>query len=266
MGPCSIVRLLALLGFAKYTSATKARASPTAYNEDAVEYAPTFQGNQQQQYTSMMQQPMQAAYQQPMQAVYQQPVQNAEQYQMRMPNGGEQFVQYDSQQMTQPQGYSGQQASFLAPASPGDEAVVLNQLTQAVAEQSQALTALERQQSKLMQAQSDYSEKSLELFSRLAGAPQCSSYSKNGIGPVETRSDCKDACKTAEGLSRKSCGLENFKGEKGKAKCSCCTKCSIGSCNSYRSVCKDDDYSASHPTHLMSTAVLALMFLGQAYM
>lgn len=91
-------------------------------------------------------------------------------------------------------------------------------------------------------------------------APPCADYSKNGAGPVTDRKSCEDACYTAEGLSKPACcDLEDFKGANGTAKCDCCSGTSGGSCNSYRSVCEDPDFSNGAFRRAGSLALVSLL-------
>lgn len=170
--------LLALLGSVACAAGAKAKEAGYGAQE---QLAPTYQG-QGFMTNAVYSQPIQDANQ-PMQVAYQQPAQ------------GESFLATNSYDQPAPNGAQyQQQTSFVATAPAGDTAV-LNQLTRAVQQQSQALTALEQEQSKLAQLQSDFTHNSLKLFERLAAKPKCKDLTPN---KVTDQASCEKACKATD--------------------------------------------------------------------
>merc|ERR1719271_754513 len=103
---------------------------------------------------------------------YDQP-QNAAQYQMQNSNAAfaQMPMQQDMQQQMQQQQemqQQQQQPSFLATAAQAEPAAAdaMARLAGAIAQQNQALVALEAEQHQLAELQSDFAEKSLNLFER----------------------------------------------------------------------------------------------------
>eukprot|EP00933_Yihiella_yeosuensis_P036811 TRINITY_DN30623_c1_g1_i1.p1 TRINITY_DN30623_c1_g1~~TRINITY_DN30623_c1_g1_i1.p1 ORF type:complete len:125 (+),score=12.27 TRINITY_DN30623_c1_g1_i1:39-377(+) len=96
----------------------------------------------------------------------------------------------------------------------------------------------------------------LELASAVT---ECSKYSKNGVGAVNTKADCATACKTGEGISKKgSCNLEDFKGSAGKADCQCITS---KDCNSRSTACKDPGASTASASSIPCSGLIFLTML-----
>uniref|UniRef100_A0A6U6U5S7 Uncharacterized protein n=1 Tax=Alexandrium andersonii TaxID=327968 RepID=A0A6U6U5S7_9DINO len=92
--------------------------------------------------------------------------------------------------------------------------------------------------------------------------PTCTNYTKNGVGPVLDRAGCRTACETAEGLSQRSCGLEDYKTY---GKCDCITSCSSGSANGYRSVC-NNNVSAGVRVAASAAASLAALLIAVGHL
>lgn len=209
--------LVALLCSASFelASAAKAKARRSdAYNQVNDQGTLAMNANQQAEYDSVQGYPQQQMQQAPNQQYvqYDQP-QNAAQYQMQNSNAAfaqmpmqqdmqqqmqqqQEMQQQQQQQMQQQQQpVQQQQASFLATAAQAEPAAAdaMTRLAGAIAQQNQALVALEAEQHQLAELQSDFAQRSLNLFERLAKVPHCDGISKPG--KVEDDASCEKACK-----------------------------------------------------------------------
>jgi hypothetical protein len=117
-------------------------------------------------------------------------------YMVQNPNLMQRYVQ----QPPQPNQGVPQQASFLAtqqqPQADAGGPDVLNALTQAVQQQAQALTALKQEQQQLARFEKEYSQRTLELFEKLAATPKCEDITDPG--KVEDQDSCESACKAKD--------------------------------------------------------------------